>query len=78
MNIVRILVAAVLSASVAMGGLVGTAAGVANAATGFATTKETPTPQPIPGVTLDHHDRQKLEKYLKKHPEIAVPSPGAP
>ncbi len=73
MSIRRVLCAAALSAGVAVTGLLG----VANAAPDIATTKETPTPQPAPGVKLNHHDQKKLDKYLKKHPEIAVPHAGA-
>ncbi|MEB3023304.1 hypothetical protein [[Mycobacterium] crassicus] len=79
MNAQRVLCAAALSVGVALTSLVGVGVAVANAAgpAYIATTKETPTPQPVPGPTLSHHDQKKLDKYLKKHPEIAVPNPGA-
>ncbi|MEB3031101.1 hypothetical protein [[Mycobacterium] nativiensis] len=81
MNAQRVLCAAALSAGVALTSLVGVGAAVANAAgpAGIATIKEapSPTPQPVPGPTLSHHDQKKLDKYLKKHPEIAVPNTGA-
>ena len=79
MNIPRALCAAAISTGIALTGFVGAGVGEAKAAgpVDIATTKETPTPQPIPGVTLNHHDRKKVEKYLKRHPEIALPNAGA-
>ncbi|WP_264069177.1 hypothetical protein [Mycolicibacter terrae] len=38
---------------------------MANAATGIATTKETPTPQPIPGGTVNHHDQKKFATWAR-------------
>ena len=75
----RTLAAATIAAGVALTGIVGVGIGVAGAAgpADIAATKHTPTPQPVPGVTLNHHDQKKLDKYLKKHPDIAVPNTGA-
>lgn len=77
----RALSAAMLSVGIGLAGLVGTGVAVSTATpanTPFPTHKETPEPQPIPGVPpLSHHDRKKLEKYLEEHPELTVPNTGA-
>lgn len=78
MTVVRALPTAILAIGIGVAGVVGAGVAVATAApvtAPFPTDKETPDPQPVPGLPpLSHHDRKKLEKYLEEHPELTVPN----
>lgn len=81
MSFKKSLYAASIAIGIGLNGLLGVGVTVADAAPtaghgSLATTKETPEPQPVPGVKLNHHDQKKLKKYLKEHPEVTVPNAG--